>query len=312
MCNSLFRKLLGFLVLLALPLAVQADGLFFPSVPPLGGTLTNAGGLLNTTQPTNAQTGTTYAMLASDAGTIVTFNNASPVAVSLSQATTNGFTAGYSFFAQNLGVGAVTITPATSTINGAATLVIQKNEGCQITSDGINYQTSSCTAISPPGIYISGVTVTNTAISTSEVNLVSLALPPLQANDKLEVDTLWTQGGTATNTHNIVIRLATSGCTTLTTCNTGTAFLNVNLNSSSLITARVLSAIWNTSATNSQVYFNNAGTAGNGTSSAAIGTAAQQTNATPFVNINCTTASSTADSCAINAYSVRIVRNHAH
>lgn len=312
MCNNFLRKSFLGLLLLTLPLGAFADGLSFPSVPPLGPTLTNAGSLLNTTQPVNAQTDTTYAMLSTDGGNIVTFNNTSPIAVSLSQATTGGFTAGYSFFAENLGVGTVTITPTTSTINGVATLVIQKNEGCQVTSDGINYQTSSCTAISPPTVYTSGVTVTNTAISTSEVNLVSLALPPLQANDKLEIDTLWTQGGTATNTHSIVIRLSTSGCTTLTTCNTGTAILNVNLNSSSLITARVLTAMWNTSATNSQVYFNNAASAGNGTSSAAIGTAAQQTNATPFININCTTASTTADSCAINGYSVRIVRNHAH
>jgi hypothetical protein len=41
---------------------------------------------------------------------------------------------------RNKGAGAVTITPATSTINGAATLVLAANQGAFIWSDGANYQ----------------------------------------------------------------------------------------------------------------------------------------------------------------------------
>jgi hypothetical protein len=40
---------------------------------------------------------------------------------------------------QNLGVGTVTITPTTSTINGASTLVLATNMGAFIWSDGTNY-----------------------------------------------------------------------------------------------------------------------------------------------------------------------------
>jgi hypothetical protein len=113
----------------------------------LGATLTNAGGKVNITRPVNQQTGTSYTVLSSDAGKLVTFDNASAVAVTLPQATTDGFTAGFSFTVQNIGAGIVTVTPATSTINGAASLSIAHNEGCDITSDGANYQVSACTAI---------------------------------------------------------------------------------------------------------------------------------------------------------------------
>jgi hypothetical protein len=106
---------------------------------------------LATSQPINPQTGTSYAMATTDAGKLVTFSNASAIAVSLSQATTTGFTAGYSFDVENLGAGLVTITPATSTINGKTTLVIPTNNGCTISSDGTNYQVSACTAVDQAG-----------------------------------------------------------------------------------------------------------------------------------------------------------------
>ena len=106
---------------------------------------------IGTSQTINAQTGTTYAFLTTDEGKLVTFNNASAVAVTLSAATATGFTAGYSFDVQDLGAGTVTITPTTSTINGASTLVIAHNQGCTVTSDGTNYQVSACTAVSSSG-----------------------------------------------------------------------------------------------------------------------------------------------------------------
>lgn len=93
----------------------------------------------------NAQTGTSYTIVSGDLGKLVTFSNAASVAVTLPQAT-GSFAAGASFDVQNLGVGVVTITPTTSTINGAATLTLAQNTGCTITSDGTNYQISACTA----------------------------------------------------------------------------------------------------------------------------------------------------------------------
>lgn len=113
----------------------------------LGGNLAATSSGLTTSQAVNAQTGTSYALLTTDAGKLLTFSNASAIAVSLSQATTTGFTAGYSFDVENLGAGTVTITPSTSTINGASTLTIAQNTGCTVTSDGANYQVSACTAV---------------------------------------------------------------------------------------------------------------------------------------------------------------------
>ena len=99
--------------------------------------------LLNTgnTGGVNLQTGTTYAILATDARKLLSFTNSSAIAVSLSQATTTGFTSGFYFDIQNRGAGTLTITPATSTIDGLATLAIAQGQGCRVFSDGTNYYT---------------------------------------------------------------------------------------------------------------------------------------------------------------------------
>lgn len=87
----------------------------------------------------NAQTGTTYAVVAADENKRITLNNAAAVAVSIAAATTAGFTAGAEFSFINLGAGAVTITPTTSTINGASSLVLATGQSVRLTSDGTNY-----------------------------------------------------------------------------------------------------------------------------------------------------------------------------
>lgn len=110
-----------------------------------GGTITTSG-TISTTYLIRAVTGTTDTILSTDAAKLVTYNNASAVAVALPQAT-GSFAAGFALDVQNLGVGTVTITPTTSTINGASTLTINTNRGCSIVSDGTNYQVSSCNAI---------------------------------------------------------------------------------------------------------------------------------------------------------------------
>lgn len=91
-------------------------------------------------QEVNTQTGTTYTFLLSDNGKEVTFSNTSAVAVTLPQATATTFGDGWSTIAMNLNNGAVTITPTTSTINGAANIVLQKNQGVIISSVGGNYR----------------------------------------------------------------------------------------------------------------------------------------------------------------------------
>lgn len=90
---------------------------------------------------TRAVTGTSDTLNNSDLGYAVTYSNASAVAVSLAQASvSNLFLDGWAVWVKNKGAGAVTITPATSTIDGAATLVLAQNQGALIWSDGTNYQ----------------------------------------------------------------------------------------------------------------------------------------------------------------------------
>lgn len=114
-----------------------------------GGPITSTG-TISQTALINAQTGTSYTVQATDAFTLLTFNNSAAIAVSLPAASTTGFGVGFSFEVQDLGVGTVTITPASGTINGAASVAIPQNSGCSITSDGTNYQISACSAVSTP------------------------------------------------------------------------------------------------------------------------------------------------------------------
>lgn len=90
----------------------------------------------------NAQTGTTYAFLAQDCSKMVTFSNTSAVAVTLGQAGSSFF-AGCFIDVLNKGNSLVTITPTTSTIDGAATKVLSRNEGVRIVNDGTNYFSQS-------------------------------------------------------------------------------------------------------------------------------------------------------------------------
>jgi hypothetical protein len=93
----------------------------------------------------NAQVGTSYTLQASDYGNLVTFNNASAVAVTLPQAT--GSFSPWNVYVRNLGAGTVTITPqGGSTINGAASFAVLPGVGMQIVSDGTNYQIASASA----------------------------------------------------------------------------------------------------------------------------------------------------------------------
>lgn len=87
----------------------------------------------------NAQTGTSYTFLSGDRGRLVTQTNASSSAYTLPVATTAGFGANWFAYVQNRGAGTLTITPTTSTIDGAATLALTTGQGTLLASDGTNY-----------------------------------------------------------------------------------------------------------------------------------------------------------------------------
>lgn len=97
----------------------------------------------------NPQTGTMYTFVNTDCSKLVTFSNASAVAVTLPQASSasgGGAQAGTfmppcTIAVMNNGAGTVTITPTTSTINkGASSLALTTGQGDIIVSDGANYQ----------------------------------------------------------------------------------------------------------------------------------------------------------------------------
>jgi hypothetical protein len=89
----------------------------------------------------NLQAGTSYTLVSSDVGKLVSHSNASPVTVTLPAATTTGFSAGWYVNYHNRGAGNVTISPVTSTIDGASSIVLTTGQGVEIWSNGTNYYT---------------------------------------------------------------------------------------------------------------------------------------------------------------------------
>lgn len=113
----------------------------------------------------NAQSGTTYTVLDTDRWKLVSFSNGSPIAVTLPQAGASvQFLSGWSCLIVNEGVGGVTITPTTSTIDGGASLVLTTGQGVILISDGANYFT-----IRGIGTGSSGVTSLNSLIGALNI-----------------------------------------------------------------------------------------------------------------------------------------------
>jgi|GEM_PF-3018966 len=120
----------------------------------------------------NAQTGTSYTFADGDDWCLVTFNNASAIAASLPQAgASSQFISGHIIFARNLGAGAVTITPATSTIDGAATLVLAQGQSAIIISDGANYTTLPMASVT--NIALLGTPTAPTAASSTNTTQIA-------------------------------------------------------------------------------------------------------------------------------------------
>lgn len=108
-------------------------------------------GTLYSAHITNAQTGTSYAIQDSDRAKLITASNTAAQAYTIAQAgAASAFQTGWYTDVANISTaqaGVVTITPTTSTINGAATLVLARGQSVRITSDGTNYFASFLTGI---------------------------------------------------------------------------------------------------------------------------------------------------------------------
>lgn len=125
----------------AQPAKIPADNINF------GGALCNSSHSLVTCTSTNAQTGTTYTILSTDSGKLVTLSNGSSIAVTLPQAGTTGFGAGYGTCILNIGAGTATVTPTTSTFNLNASQVLPTGAMMCPVSDGTNYAGGVATGI---------------------------------------------------------------------------------------------------------------------------------------------------------------------
>jgi hypothetical protein len=114
-----------------------------------GGPITTSGTIVGAAG-VDSRTTTSEAITNADQCMLVTFNNSSPVAATIPQAGVGGlFNSLWSASLLNIGTGTVTLTPATSTINGQATLVLLGGQGCTVFSDGSNYWAQCGQA--PPG-----------------------------------------------------------------------------------------------------------------------------------------------------------------
>jgi hypothetical protein len=199
---------------------VATNGLSQATAVSTGSGLTIASATLSVTQAINAQTGTSYTIASTDASKLLTFSNASAIAVTLPVATTTGFGAGFAFDTENLGAGLVTITPTTSTINGAATLTVAKNAGCSITSDGTNYQVSACTALAGTVTSVAetvptGFSVSGSPITGSGTLAISYSGPVVGGTKFTEAPTGCTPSATAGGATAGTITLASGPCTSI-------------------------------------------------------------------------------------------------
>lgn len=116
----------------------------------IGSNLAFAGGTLSASAPTpslsiNAQSGTSYTVVAGDAGKLVRLSSATLAAVSLPQAT-GSFGAGFFCYITCAAVNGTVITPTTSTINGKASYQLRQGGTVLVVSDGTNYQVVPLTA----------------------------------------------------------------------------------------------------------------------------------------------------------------------
>lgn len=146
-----------------------------------GGPITSSG-TISASYPVNAQVGTSYAVQQSDQSKLVTFSNVGAVAASIAQAGGGGnFQAGWDCTLLNLNTGTVTLTPTTSTINGAATLVLKQGQSARIFSNGANYFATSAAS---GGFLVASNNLSdlaNTATARTNLGLGSAAVENLSA-----------------------------------------------------------------------------------------------------------------------------------
>lgn len=170
-----------------------------------GSPITAAGTIRGAVSP-NAQTGTSYTVVTGDRGKLLTFSNASAVAVTLPQATST-FGSGWYVFLKNLGAGTATITPTTSTIGGAASLALTTGQWAMVVSDGTNYNTLFVSSAGGGGSLTNWTEAVNTAAPNATVPVVSLTA----TNAATNVDAVISPKGTGALSAHVADGTSTGG-----------------------------------------------------------------------------------------------------
>ena len=107
--------------------------------------------------------GASDTVAATDRASWIVYNYASAVAASLPSAASLG--SNFVFGVKNIGAGAVTITPTTSTIDGSSTLVVAQGQNCTITSlDNTNYVSRCAATVMPASLTTTAATSDNVTI----------------------------------------------------------------------------------------------------------------------------------------------------
>jgi hypothetical protein len=128
----------------------------------------------------NNQTGTSYTVQASDNGKLISFNSASPVAVTIPNAAT--MAAGFNFSVNNIGSGTVTLTPTTSKLDGGTSLALTNMQGVEISQDGTNYVSVRGMGTGSGGGGGTCITTTDLPLTTTGATSVAVYTPTAQAN----------------------------------------------------------------------------------------------------------------------------------
>jgi hypothetical protein len=123
------------------PAVQKASSSAFGVVKVDGATIVSTAGVISFNAPINAQVGTTYTVLSTDLGKIITLTNSSPIAVTVPIASTSGFGAPFYTSISNQGAGVATLTPTTSTIDGGSSLTLKQGQSVDLVTDGTNYFT---------------------------------------------------------------------------------------------------------------------------------------------------------------------------
>jgi hypothetical protein len=106
----------------------------------------------------NNQTGTSYQLVPTDNGGIVTLANAGAVALALNSTLASG----YFGSVENIGPGTATLTPTNGDVNGSASLTLVASQGCFLYFDGLNWWAMTSPApTTPTGL---SVTITTAAL----------------------------------------------------------------------------------------------------------------------------------------------------